>query len=61
MLGAQFRMSDGFRLVDDINPHGNHLHGSVPSFFDETLTSALSALILVNSKLFVIKVYNWCF
>lgn len=43
ILGARFRMSNGLRVLDDINPRGHHLHGSVPSLSDETLTSALSS------------------
>lgn len=34
MLAAQLRMSNVLRVLDDINLHGRHLHGSVSS--DET-------------------------
>lgn len=42
MFGAQFRMSNGLRVLDDINPQGHHAHGSATSLSDETLTDALS-------------------
>lgn len=36
-------MSNGLRVVGDINPHGHHPHRSVPSLSDEAPASALSS------------------
>lgn len=43
MLGAQFKMSNGLRVVDVINPRGHHLHGSLPLLSDVTVNTALSS------------------
>lgn len=31
MLGVHYRMSNGPGVLDDINPHGHQLHGSLPA------------------------------